>query len=242
MPTAPERERELNSDANGPVSVPEAGSTVTPAALQNENSTTDQRAGSRWGSSALSSLGIFNPSSRTSQRGDNGGRQQVAGNEQGLRPEAVMNFPPQSMPSSEGDEETASTPPPILEATLVEDIPLYPAVRISDSEQAPTQELSAPTWWRRHRVYSIVGLVSLVFGAMAAIIVMLVIGDESTPLALNATPLAPDPTSSPALTIVDMDKAVEPTPKTPDPTSTPVLTTLSPVRMIRCVSVCHSLA
>ena len=85
-------------------------------------------------------------------------------------------------------------------------------------------------------------MVSLVFGAMAAIIVMLVIGDEPTPLALNATPLAPDPTSSPALTIVDRDRAVEPTPQTPGPTATPVLTTLSPVRMIKCDSVGHLVA
>ena len=88
--------------------------------------------------------------------------------------------PPPSMlrQSDDDEEEDSSVAPslPILEATLVEDPPVYDAIAVrSDANQGESgaQEENrdkanidqhAISWWKRNQKYLLVGLIALVFG------------------------------------------------------------------------------
>ena len=89
--------------------------------------------------------------------------------------------PPPSMlrQSDDDEEEDPSVAPslPILEATLVEDPPVYDAIAVrSDANQGESGaqengdkaniDQHAISWWKRNQKYLLVGLIALVFGGL----------------------------------------------------------------------------
>ena len=102
--------------------------------------------------------------------------------------------PPSMLPHQSDDEEevpSADLPSlPILEATLVEQPPVYDAIAIRfDANQGDTAaqdengdktnvDQHASSWWKRNKKYMLVALASLAFGAMAATIAALVGSQE----------------------------------------------------------------
>ena len=97
--------------------------------------------------------------------------------------------PPPSMlrQSDDDEEEDPSVAPslPILEATLVEDPPVYDAIAVrSDANQGDSGaqengdkaniDQHAISWWKRNQKYLLVGVIALVFGGLIATVATLV--------------------------------------------------------------------
>ena len=120
---------------------------------------------------------------------------------------------------SDDDEEAPSADLPswpTLEATLVEQPPVYDAIAIrSDANQGESGAQEDASWWKRNQKYLLVGLIALVIGAMAATIATLV-GSQ------DPTSIVPVETLQPTVPVNDTSVIVtsETNPSTTNTTST----------------------
>ena len=136
--------------------------------------------------------------------------------------------------SDDEEEPSADLPSlPILEATLVEQPPVYDAIAILfDANQGDTAaqdenadktniDQHASSWWKQNKKYLLVALASLAFGAMAATIAALVGSQE------DGNNIVPVETLQPTVPINDTPYNTTTSVTDPSATNTTTFTTTS---------------
>ena len=107
---------------------------------------------------------------------------------------------------------------PTLEATLVEEPPVYDAIAIQSDANQGESGAQENTWWKQNQKYLLVGLIALVIGGLIATVATLVGSKDDINIVV---PDLLQSTSSTAPSVVSSDGSIDKTMQSMPSTTSP---------------------